>query len=133
MNYFCYLNSASDFNGFGSNKSSFREPDWALKDTFFLFRFRAQSLQELVLKNSYLKSKMSHRGSEKCKKVSRNIWMAPKYLTGQQNDFNLLLYYTSTICQRDGWERDITWDGITTNMKKYTIWKTVQTLKLIMP
>ena len=49
LTFFCFL--ISDFKAFGSKKSCLREQDKALKDTFFLFHFKVQSLP--VFKNSY--------------------------------------------------------------------------------
>ena len=64
--------SNSDFNAFGGKKSSLREQDKALKDTFFLFNFKVQSLE--VLKTVIKKRKMSQGGVQKSdKKVSRII------------------------------------------------------------
>ena len=59
----------SDLKAFRSKKSSLREQDKVLKDTFILIHFLLQCRE--VLENSYLKKEMSHRGggmSEKCQK-----------------------------------------------------------------
>ena len=74
LNCFGFLNS--DFNAFGSKKSSLREQDLALNDTFFLFHFKVQSLE--VLKTVFYKFKMSQGGggSENCHVLFE--WLAPK-------------------------------------------------------
>ena len=47
------VNKNSDFKAFSSQKSSLKNQDYALKDTFFLIHFIVQCLE--VLENSYLK------------------------------------------------------------------------------
>ena len=82
---------------FGSKKSSLREQDYALKDTFFLFHFKVQSLK--VLKTVIRKNLMSLRSKFAFFEVVRFLKRASALLRGWKSSASNHLFMNFCLFQ----------------------------------